>query len=357
MKKATTTTATAEKAINNNFEIAKQNFCTAYAKAPNDCADALQTLATACALSVLNYCIDPQRKDAQNRDTTSNSGINPALLSARGGILHDNALLDNVRNLSDTAIHVRYNADGDAISDTLDANALKALNAIVGDTLSDGIDLVQEASTAILEQAQDHADNGTGWFDKPYTMRVLSQKVLINEDDSKAYKEVQTTPIQEVYRAVRRAIGNSRAMQTDPRNGYTYIEDMTADGLEQCYIRLGKYSDLGGYPTAERDSNAGCPSGYPSASGVGYTADRQTLTDYNSVLRALKLSDRQLTVIKLRMRGYGCQSIATYLGTNEPNVFRIVRQCKAKAEKIGFTPSMWAEMIADRDNDNDNDND
>ena len=136
-------------------------------------------------------------------------------------------------------------------------------------TLSDGIDLVQTAALAILEQAAEHA-NSESWLDSKYTVRRLSRRVYIRSDESAAYRDDETTPIQEVYRAVRQAVQNSRAVQTDPRNGYSYIEDMTADGLDAIYYRMGKYTDLGGY-----DCNG------------NYTTDRQAAADYETLVASL----------------------------------------------------------------------
>ena len=149
-------------------------------------------------------------------------------------------------------------------TETVDKDAEKAVAALVGETLSDGIDLVNAAALAILEQAAEHADPAAPWLDTPYTTRRLSRRVYIRTEDSRAYRDETTTPIQEVCRAVRQAVQDSRATQTDPRNGYTYIED-NENGLETIYYRLHKYADLGGYNC---DGN--------------YTADRQTVEDYEN---------------------------------------------------------------------------
>ena len=76
--KANTTTATA-------FETVKRNYETALAQG-KDTAQELTALATAVAYSVINKCIDPQRKTAAQRDTASNTGFNPAMVSLKRGI-------------------------------------------------------------------------------------------------------------------------------------------------------------------------------------------------------------------------------------------------------------------------------
>ena len=321
---------------------------------PNtDTSAALVNLSKAVAYSVLAKTIDPQRKAAAERETVSNSGMNPALVSLRRGIAADFDTLDKIA-AAGKAFAIKYTADGDPESVCIDADAAAA--DFDGLTLSDGIDLVQEAAAAILEETAKAFDRyelpaiigdpnsraaALGYMEKPYTVRRLKRKTVIHSTDSAAWETVETTPIQEVYRAVRRAIANSRAVQTDPRNGYSYIEELTADpesgALETLYIRLGKYADLGGYAV---DANG---------AETHYTTDRQSLADYEATLAALNLSDRQATIISLRMRGYGYRAIASYLGVTPQAVNNAMAKVQAKAEKIGFTPAMWAEMTGKND--------
>lgn len=300
------------------FETLKRTFETAYA-AGGDYSAALLDLSQAIAYSTLNKCIDPQRKTATERETVSDNGHSPALLEVKRGIYFDRHLLDNTAANADKATRHTFTADGDPVTVTANPYAAAALASLIGETLSDGMDLVNAAALALLEQAAEHAA-APGWLDVPYTTRRLSRRVYIRSTDSAAYADVETTPIQEVYREVRQAIQNSRAVQTDPRNGYTYIEDLTADGLDTIYYRLQKYADLGGYNV---DGN--------------YTADRQTVEDYESILERLELSDRQAQVLRLRMQGRGYKAIGTYLGVDVSNVKRTMKQVQAKAAKIGLS--------------------
>ena len=312
------TTATTFETLKRTFETDRQD------------ADALYSLSTAIAYSVLKKCIDPQRKAAQEAATVSNSGHNPALLALKQGIGADRRALASLDYCTEKATRQTYNADGDRTTEIADRTAFDALNGLVNETLSDGLDLVQTAALALLEQAAEHADSGAEWLDRPYTVRRLSKRVYIKATESAAYREEETTPIQEVYRAVRKAVQDSRAAQADPRNGYSYIEDLTADGLDTIYFRLGKYADLGGYNSDGR-----------------YTTDKQAVTDYNAVIERLNLSDRQAVIVRLRMQGRGYKAIASYLGVTHNAVINAMKKVQAKAEKIGFTPEMWAEMTAE----------
>lgn len=298
-----------------------------------DTTDALYALATACALSVVKKCIDPQRKTAEKKETVSSNGISPALTAIRRGIIADNALLEKLTAAHNAAYVLRYNAAGDMVQEVADKAAEKAAAALQGETISDGLDLVNAAVVAILEQTAEHATTAPGWMEQTYTMRRLSKRVIIKAEDGAKWEDVETSPIREVYRAIRREVQNSRAMQTDPRNGYLYIEEMTADPdsdqMETIYRRLHKWADLGGYT---HDGH--------------YTADPQTAADYNAVISALNLTERQATIIRLRMSGYGIRAIATYLGVNPRAIYNGLERVQKKCDTIGFTPSMWAEMTA-----------
>lgn len=326
MKKANTK-ATESTTTQTTFETLKRSFETEHATGQD--ATALYSLATAVAYSVLRKCVDPQRKTAADRETVSNNGQNPALVALKRGIAQDRRALANLDYCSEKATRITYTAGGDLVQEVANRAAADELAKLIGETLSDGLDLVQTAALALLEQAAEHAENGVQWLDKPYTVKRLSRRVYIQTAESAAYKTDETTPIQEVYRSVRKAVQDSRAVQTDPRNGYSYVEDLTPDGLDVIYYRMGKYADLGG-----TDSN-----------GM-YTTDKQTVTDYNNVLGKLNLSERQEVIVRLRMQGRGYKAIASYLGVTYQAVQNAMRKVQAKAEKIGFTPSLWEEMNA-----------
>ena len=355
----------------------------------------LYALAAAVALSVVKKCIDPQRKAATERETVSNAGQSPALVSVRRGIMADLSAVASLDNAAAVAYAWRTNADGDIVTEIVDKAAAAVVDTLAGETLSDGLDIVHAAAVAIMEQAAEHASNvdliaaahlaaqriesntdlelsdgklwamsiesllfstdpadpaaaalsmdyinetlsrckmpPISWLEVPYKLRRLSRRVIIKEADGAKWETVETTPIQEVYRAVRRAVQNSRAVQTDPRNGYLYIEDVVADPdsdkTETIYRRLHKWADLGGETRQ----------GY-------YTADPQTVADYNAVLGALNMTDRQAQIVRLRMSGYGYKAIATYLGITVGAVRGQLSRLQEKCENVGFTPEMWAEM-------------
>lgn len=340
---------TEKNAPKKDFESLKRVFEIAYASGL-DYGNEMMELCTAIAYSVVNVCIDPQRKTAPERETVSNSGLNPAMIELKRGINSDIRLLDNTSKASDKATKTEFNDDGEMVTETADKNAYDALSDMIQECLSDGIDLVQTAAVALLEQAAEHAD-GIGWLDKTYITYGLPKKVYIQRPDSAARKPVETTPMSEVYATVRRYINDSRAVQTDPRNGYTYIEDMTADGLDTIYLRMGKYSDIGGYARDkhEEDYIPGSPAGYGNSNSL-YTADKQTADDIRELSKSLGLREHQEEILRLRLQGYGKKAIATYFNTTQHAVSKTLKQIQKKAEAIGLS----TEQPKDTNNDTDN---
>lgn len=329
-----------------------------------DYTKALTDLATAVAYSVLKKCIETSQ--------------NQALIQVKRDIARDTALLNNIKYAQDNAYEYRYNKDGERVLVIKDKDLHTALDKMCAETMGEGIDLVHEAVISLMteyekatqrtlytlydqndkeiysgyERPQDIPEsitestyldndyyieimtmnNHIQWLEKPYTIRQLKRKVWIKVEDSKnGWETTTTTPIQQVYKAVRRAIEQSRAVQTDARNGYTYLEDLARDeetDTEQViYRRLPKYADLGCNVT---DFNG---------KETAYTADTQTVQDMDTLVEKLNLSKKQAEVLKLRLSGYGQRAIATYLGITPQAVQCTLKALQGKAVAIGLQPT------------------
>ena len=168
-------------------------------------------------------------------------------------------------------------------------------------------------------------------LETPYTVRRLKKKVWIKTADSvNGWETVETTPIREIYKSVRRSINDSKALATDARNGYTYIESFSEDRetgeIETIYRRMTKYADLGGYAC---DFNKAC---------TLYSADAQTVEDTDELINRMNLTKKQAQVLNLRQSGYGYKAIATYLGVTQRAVAKTVEAIQKKALAIGLQP-------------------
>ena len=283
-------------------------------------AKTLTDLATATTYSVLKKVI--------------NTTQNPTLKVIRADLARGLNDLDRLDYANNNATHIAYNADGDPVVEVVDPALVEAAAKMVNENLGDGLDLVNEAVVAILEQTNAQRERDPDMptdLERPFTVRRLKRKVWIKVEESvNGWETVETTPIREVYKAVRRAIDASRAMQTDPRNGYTYLEDLAIDSESgdsaTIYRRLPKYADMGGRVC---DFNG--------KETVATSASAADVEDLDRLVEKMKLTDREAEILRFRMCGYSVVAAATRMGVS-PNAYRgALNRLKAKAKAIGLT--------------------
>lgn len=322
-KQQTATTTT-------TFETLLVDFCNEYRKDSNsEKFTAVATdLATAVAFSVLRKCLDPQAKSGKPSD----SGCNPQLDEVKRSIYRDTNTLKNIDYSCKKAFATVYNEDGDRQTKTADKDYRYAYNKLTQQTLGDGLDLVNTAIVSLLDECTKVDTTAENFLETVYTVRRLKKKVWIKVEDSvNGWETVETSPIREVYKAVRREVANNRSLNIDPSNGYMYLEDLARDEESNeetvIYRRLNKYSDLAGNVT---DFNG----------AVKFeTVDGASVTDYDKMVEKLELTTRQAQILQLRMSGYGYIAIATYLGVNEKSVRDVLKTVQKKAsEKLDLPP-------------------
>ena len=266
---------------------------------------ALNNLSQLIVYSTLNKTIDPQRKK-QNIQHVSNSGYNAQIVALKNSLYHDITILDNIETSQNDSEKNILNSKGDVQKIISDKTLHDGFIKILDENITDAYDLVQTAKLEILEQCNNAFvdDTQLGFMEIPYTYKTLSKKVIIKKDDSKAQKEVVTTPIQQVYRKVSQYIRDNKSLQIDPHNMYTYVAlDDTTNADDKQYRRLEKFSDLGGYTTSDIFNCTPL-----------YTADNSTIDDIETLIEKLELTARQAQILDLRLKGYGNNAIASYLG-------------------------------------------
>ena len=290
-------------------------------------SNVLDELATAVAYSVIKKCLDPQRKGRKDGQV-SNSGCNTQLDEVKRSIYRDKNTLANI-DYSCTQAHTTvYNEDGDRQTKTKDSDYRYAYNKLSQQTLGDGLDLVHVAMVALLDESEKADRTRENFLENTYEVRRLKKKVWIKSADSvNGWETVETSPIREAYKAVRREVANSRSLNIDPSNGYLYLEDLATDEESSeettIYRRLNKFSDLAGNVT---DYNGAV---------TFETVDSASVDKYENMVDALELTARQAKVLELRMGGYGCVAIGTYLGVKEESIMSVLKTIQKKAiEKL-----------------------
>lgn len=286
-------------------------------------SNVLDELATAVAYSVIKKCLDPQRKGRKDGQV-SNSGCNAQLDEVKRSIYRDKNTLANIDYSCKQAFTTVYNEDGDRQTKTKDSDYRYAYNKLSQQTLGDGLDLVHVAMVALLDESEKADRTRENFLENTYKVRRLKKKVWIKSADSvNGWETVETSPIREVYKAVRREVANSRSLNIDPSNGYLYLEDLATDEESSeettIYRRLNKFSDLAGNVT---DYNGAV---------TFETVDSASVDKYENMVDALELTARQAKVLELRMGGYGCVAIGTYLGVKEESVMSVLKTIQKKA--------------------------
>lgn len=290
-------------------------------------SNVLDELATAVAYSVIKKCLDPQRKGRKDGQV-SNSGCNTQLDEVKRSIYRDKNTLANINYSCTQAFTTVYNEDGDRQTKTKDSDYRYAYNKLSQQTLGDGSDLVHVAMVALLDESEKADRTRENFLENTYEVRRLKKKVWIKSADSvNGWETVETSPIREAYKAVRREVANSRSLNIDPSNGYLYLEDLATDEESSeettIYRRLSKFSDLAGNVT---DYNGAV---------TFETVDSASVDKYENMVDALELTARQAKVLELRMGGYGCVAIGTYLGVKEESVMSVLKTIQKKAiEKL-----------------------
>lgn len=308
-------------------------------KDPTAYSKTLTDLATAIVFCVLKKCIDPTHNNKTN--TVSNAGYNSTMVSLKNSVNADRVTFESYSHaVKNITYHTEYNKKGDPIKicDTPDFE--KVISELThGKNFGDGYDLVNECIITILSEIEKQKKRDPEKpidFERPYTVNRLKKKVYIKKVDSiGGYETVKTMPIIECFKAVRRSIEGSRAIQTDPKNGYVYIDDLitSPDGdPDTIYYRLPKYADLGGYVKNFNDAE------------TVYTADIsafETLESIDNLMEKLNLTKKQAEILNLRLKGYGSKAIATYFGIKAESVKDSLKLIRKKAEKIGLTPEKY----------------
>lgn len=320
-------TQTNENKTNKNKE-AKKNFeevITAYenavmnATSDKELASAMYSLATACTYSVIKKCVDV------SADKT--------LITLRNNLTEDLNSLSKIKYIVDNAFETKFNEDGEMRTICKDGQLKATFDKLMSERLSDGMSLVHDGISAMNTEVQKARENGrltAGFMTEPYYMRKLDKRVIIKFEDSAKWGDKVTTPIQEVFKAIRAQIIDSRSARVCT-NGYLYLSDLVTDeetGIsEEIYRRFNKYADIGGYVV---DFNGAI---------TAYTADEQTAVDTYDIIKKLDLTVKQNRTLELRLSGCGLKAIGSYYGITPHAVKKTLEKIQKKSIAIGLVPS------------------
>lgn len=325
-KKATNTTTFAE--LLRTYETATLNRNNGNPESETLFTTALQTLATACTFSVLKKLenVGGYVTETSNVKTDSAKVIRE-LKRTLAKDLHD---LNRLQYATENATELQYNPEGELQRVIVDSDLNKASKKLASQTFSgDGLDLVNTAIVTILNETA-KTDLSPLFMETPYSVRRLKKKVYIKDISSLGgYETVETTPIQEVYKAIRREIQANRTMQV-ANSKYTYIADVLKDTETDTetavYKRLPKYSGLA-YEQTDINGKV-----------TAITSDIVSTEKAEMLITSLNLTTKQAKVLELRLSGYGQKAIATYMGVSKQAVQCTLKAIQEKATAKGLAP-------------------
>ena len=329
----TTTTATATTQTGNPFAELLRNYETATRnrtpQTETEYTKTLQDLATACTYSVLKKLCNVGGYVDESTKTPTDTA--KAIRQLRQSIAQDKDNHNRLNYAINHSTELQYNKDGELKQVVTDKELYQSITKLIDYCIGDGIDLINTAVITILDETAKASDLTVDFMETPYTVRRLKRKVYIQDVNSLGgYETATTTPIQEVYKAIRRDIASNRTMQI-ASNKYTYISDILTDTESDTetavYRRLPKYSGLA-YEVTDISGKV-----------TAITADIQTATDTDNIIAKMNLTAKETQVLQLRISGNGYKAIATYLGITVDNAKRCGHRIREKATAIGLTPT------------------
>lgn len=304
----------------------------------------LDTLANIIVYSVLNKCIDPQRKHMShlNHETGNNDcTISSVMLSLKYDIVMTNAFLRDITNLQNSiSIEHSFDKNGDECYKITNPELLSEIDEKTRVYYEnyrnfDGYSLKQDTIVSIITYSKECFEKyGHVDLTKDIIIHRLSRKVYIQSEKSAKYADIETTYIQEVFREISRSIRNNSNVQISNQK-YAYIEfselnNSENDMYDKAYIRMPSRYDMGEFVT---DMNG---------KSTYYTInDNESLDKIDNIIAQLHLTQKQSQILDLRLKGYGYKTISTYLGVKNDTIKSQIKEIRRKAEKIGFTPDKF----------------
>lgn len=305
--------------------------------------DSLYRLGLTAAGSTAKKLADPQnRADLKpTADGASNSGQNPKMLALRRDVYADyHTAAVNLPLMVDRAYGVKWKQNGEAETEVIDRRAADAVDAMIADTIGDGLPVVHDGVVKLLElyrEAEAAGQIGRGWMDEPQTLRRPSRRVYLPGDNVE-WVEEELSPVRQVFRACRKGVADTAAAKADPRCKYTYIAEVVRDGeaaddtaADEIYRRMDKFSDIGG-----------------ETMGI-YSASEYGAWELETVMELLNLTARQAEIVRRRYAGQSVKAVAASLSVSPQAIYDHMRRLSEKCARLGFMPSEAAQRRMDRD--------
>ena len=306
------------------------------ADAEQRAGDALERLSIATGNSVLRRAFDPtavttahkaEKADASavkaeaavielDAATADNVGASALVRELRAALPHDAAALRTIRTSDDAA--------------TVTA-------AVVGKTISDGMDIAQAAALSILESAARLDTSAPAWLEAEYTTLEQNRRVSAQGKEAAPLVEVSKNTMQRAHTDAGRYVDSMRGVRVSREKAVLYedyttqnADGETVGGLDYMYMSAGRFAGLAG----------------EDASGVVYVSG-DTIRRALELVRALGLTDAQTEIALYRARGLSWADIGKRIGVTEDTAKKRGRRAAAHALELFKAQAVKAEAAAD----------
>ena len=210
---------------------------------------ATTTIAKAITYNLIKKLIEVAQKTPKDGTSYSNISYDKTMENIRIGLIMDFVRLDKVNYSDYNGTFAVLDKNGNIKCKVSDSALNKAIDDNIKDSLSDGMDILDEVVTALLEEVRKAENFSVGYFFSTVTDRKLKSGKVYAKNGKKEIEWIsyEITPIQRVYRKARAYIQSNKALKTII-NGFSYIEGVSLDEdsgkAEQIFYRLNKYSTL-----------------------------------------------------------------------------------------------------------------
>lgn len=207
------------------------------------------TSAKAITYSIIKRLIEVAQKTPKEGASYSEVSYDKTMENIRIGLIMDFARLDKVSYSDTVGTFAILDKNGNIKCKVSDSALNKAIDDNIKDSLSDGMDILNEVVIALLDEVKKAENFSVGYFFSTVTDRKLKSGRVYAKNGKKKIEWIsyEITPIQRVYRKARAYIQNNKALKT-LINGYSYLEGVSLDEdsgkAEQIFYRLNKYSTL-----------------------------------------------------------------------------------------------------------------
>ena len=207
------------------------------------------TSAKAITYNLIKKLIEVAQKTPKEGASYSEVSYDKTMENIRIGLIMDFVRLDKVTYSDYNSTFAKLDKNGNIKCIVSDSTLNKAIDDNIKDSLSDGMDILDEVVVALLDEVKKAENFSVGYFFSTVTDRKLKSGRVYAKNGKKEIEWIsyEITPIQRVYRKARAYIQSNKALKT-LINGYSYLEGVSLDEdsgkAEQIFYRLNKYSTL-----------------------------------------------------------------------------------------------------------------